>query len=364
MTAPRRILALSGGGLRGIVEVAFLEAIEAEYRRRHGPGQICDWFDLIGGTSTGALIATALALGKPLSDIRDFYLIRAKDFFADRRWWKYGLAPVFDCAGLERELRHDVGGLRLGDPAFRTRLAIVTKRLDTGAPWIVSNIPTSPYFNDGPDGQWIGNRHFEVARLLRAASAAPTLFSHQELEIVQGQPPGVFVDGGLSVYNDPSLALLRLARLRAFGLNWPLGPENLFILSLGTGRLRARVPLHRVRNTSAFMHAVRSLLGVSADGDQVSLTMMEWMGTSPSPSQIDSEIGTLAGEHLAGDPLFTFLRLDLSLETDDLRALGHDPARISLNSLRAIDRPEAIAPLYDLTRAHIKRHVDLENWLI
>lgn len=363
MTAPRRILALSGGGLRGIIEVAFLEAIEAEYRRRYGPGQICDWFDLIGGTSTGALIATALALGKPLSDIRDFYLIRAKTFFSDRKWWKYGLAPVFDCAGLERELRRDVGHLTLGDPAFRTHLAIVTKRLDTGAPWIVSNIPTSPYFSDGPDGQWVGNRHYEVARLLRAASAAPTLFSHQELEIVRGQPPGVFVDGGLSVYNDPSLALLRLARLRAFGLNWPLGPENLFIMSLGAGRLRARIPLHRVRNTSALVHAVRSLLGVSADGDQISLTMMEWLGTSPHPAQIDSEIGTLAEEYLAEYPLFTYLRLDMSLEENDLRALGHNPDVVGFRHLQAIDRPESVEALYELAKIHLHKNFNLKEWL-
>lgn len=363
MTAPRRILALSGGGLRGIIEVAFLEAIETEYRRRYGPGQICDWFDLIGGTSTGALIATALALGKPLSEIRDFYLIRAKTFFSDRKWWRYGLAPVFDCEGLERELRRDVGDLTLGDPAFRTRLALVTKRLDTGAPWIVSNIPTSPYFNDCPDGKWIGNRHYEVARLLRAASAAPTLFSHQELEITHGQPPGVFVDGGLSVYNDPSLALLRLARLRAFGLIWPLGPENLFILSLGAGRMRSRVPLNRIRNSSALRHAIRSLLGVSADGDQVTLTMMEWLGTSQSPARIDSEIGTLEGENLAGEPLFTFLRLDMSLEPDDLQALGHDPKVVSLRALQAIDRPESITPLYELAKKHIERNFNLEEWL-
>ena len=42
----RRILALSGGGVRGIVEVAFLEAIEAEYRRRGHDGPLHETFDL------------------------------------------------------------------------------------------------------------------------------------------------------------------------------------------------------------------------------------------------------------------------------------------------------------------------------
>ncbi len=364
MTAPRRILALSGGGIRGIIEVAFLEAVEAEYRRRFGPGSICDWFHLIGGTSTGALIATALSLGRPLSEIRDFYLVRAERFFQRRRWWAYSLAPAFDADLFEQELRQDVGNLTLGDEAFKTHLALVTKRLDTGAPWIVTNIPSSPYFNDGTDGAWIGNRHFEVARLLRAASAAPTLFSHQEIEIVSGEPPGVFVDGGMSPYNDPSLALLRLARLKAFGLNWPLGPDNLFILSIGAGRLRRRTTVDKARSSTAFIHAIRSMLGMIADSEQASLMMMEWLGVSQSPSWIDSEIKTLAGEPLGGQPLFSFLRLDLSLETADLAALGASDIGISHQVLQSMDRPEAIKPLYELTRRHIERHLDLEKWLL
>ena len=72
---PKRILALDGGGVRGAITVAFLERIEALLSSRLGlKARLGDWFDLVGGTSTGALIAGALALGFRTEQIKDFYL--------------------------------------------------------------------------------------------------------------------------------------------------------------------------------------------------------------------------------------------------------------------------------------------------
>jgi patatin-like phospholipase/acyl hydrolase len=64
---PKRILALDGGGVRGIISLAYLERLEAILRERFGPDTVlADYFDLIGGASTGAIIATGLALGLPV----------------------------------------------------------------------------------------------------------------------------------------------------------------------------------------------------------------------------------------------------------------------------------------------------------
>jgi uncharacterized protein len=63
---PKRILALSGGGVRGIVSIAFLERLEKLIEEVEGkPVLLADWFDLIGGTSTGAIIATCFLTGGP-----------------------------------------------------------------------------------------------------------------------------------------------------------------------------------------------------------------------------------------------------------------------------------------------------------
>ncbi len=72
---PKRILALDGGGVRGIVSLAILERIEAILRERapppgSGPFRLAHYFDLIGGTSTGSIIAAGLALGFSVDEIR------------------------------------------------------------------------------------------------------------------------------------------------------------------------------------------------------------------------------------------------------------------------------------------------------
>ena len=70
----KRILALDGGGIRGILSLQFLKAIETLVRRRLGPDALlCDYFDLIGGTSTGSIIAAGLACGMTVDALRALY---------------------------------------------------------------------------------------------------------------------------------------------------------------------------------------------------------------------------------------------------------------------------------------------------
>ena len=130
---PKRILALDGGGVRGAVTIAFLEEIEQILDRAAGREvRLADYFDLIGGTSTGAIIAGGLALGKRVSEIKAFYLERAHLAFQGRGWRQLRLKPKFDARGLRAEIERIVGDCQLGDEdRLVTGLCIVTKRLDT-----------------------------------------------------------------------------------------------------------------------------------------------------------------------------------------------------------------------------------------
>ena len=89
------------------------------------------------------------------------------------------------------------------------------KRIDDGGAWMLTNNPRAKFWETPPDGGFIGNRRYSLANIVRASTAAPHFFKPQPIEIVEGEPPALFVDGGLTPHNDPALALLLLAALPA-----------------------------------------------------------------------------------------------------------------------------------------------------
>src|ERR1035438_6577368 len=74
-TRPMRLLSIDGGGLKGLIPAEALIAVESQLDALTGQSlSLSDRFDLIGGTSTGAILAVGLALGLKAADLRDFYL--------------------------------------------------------------------------------------------------------------------------------------------------------------------------------------------------------------------------------------------------------------------------------------------------
>ena len=74
---PRKLLALDGGGIRGVLTLQVLIRMEEILAEASGQGEdfrLCNFFDYIGGTSTGAIIAAGLARGMSTRDLSDFYM--------------------------------------------------------------------------------------------------------------------------------------------------------------------------------------------------------------------------------------------------------------------------------------------------
>ncbi len=120
----KRILALDGGGVRGIVALAFLKKIERTLEAEAGRFvRLCDYFDLIGGTSTGAIIAVGLALGHTVDQIRDFYVRLAPRVFRPPWVRVPGWKAIFDARALAERTarRHRRSQARHRGPADRHR---------------------------------------------------------------------------------------------------------------------------------------------------------------------------------------------------------------------------------------------------
>src|SRR5271170_4659677 len=113
--SPKRILSLDGGGIRGILTLGYLGAIEDLLRGRTGNPNLllCDYFDLIGGTSTGSIIAAGLACGMKVDDLKRVYLqLGANVFkggFLDKVMLKGLWTPKFPAEPLREELDKQLG---------------------------------------------------------------------------------------------------------------------------------------------------------------------------------------------------------------------------------------------------------------
>lgn len=81
---PKKILALDGGGIHGMMTVEVLAEIESLLRQKLGRSEdfvLANYFDFVAGTSTGAIIAACISLGMRVSEIRDFYISSGEEMF-------------------------------------------------------------------------------------------------------------------------------------------------------------------------------------------------------------------------------------------------------------------------------------------
>src|SRR5918996_1178202 len=91
-TGPKKLLAIDGGGIRGVIALEVLARIEELLGKGDRGFRLADYFDLIAGPGPGATIAAGLSLGMSVDEIRRFYLASG--------------AEMFDKAGLLRRYTH------------------------------------------------------------------------------------------------------------------------------------------------------------------------------------------------------------------------------------------------------------------
>jgi patatin-like phospholipase/acyl hydrolase len=311
----KRILSLDGGGVRGIFTLQILARIEALLREeRKAPNLVlADVYDLIAGTSTGAIIAAFLALRKPIAEIERLYLEFGPFMFKREPWYrqwkrKYRADAV---AGFFREhFSEDADQqtpMLMGSDRLSTKLLVLMRNATTGSPWPVTNHPDAHY-NDRsrPDC----NLDVPLWKLLRASTAAPTFFAPERVDF--GHRKFLFVDGGVTPFNNPSLIAVLMATLPQYGFGWPSGREALHVVSVGTGSERIHLP-NKIAEAITVMDQIKFAVPALIDAASTQQDMMcRVLGDCMFGAALDKELGDLSGLHpslLTGDEKrFTYAR--------------------------------------------------------
>jgi hypothetical protein len=184
---PRKLLALDGGGIRGLIAVEVLAEMEAMLRRELGEGDdfvLSDYFDYVAGTSTGAIIASCIALGMSAETIRRFHLENGEEMF-DKASLLRRFRYRYEDDRLADRMRDELGAdTTLGSERLRTLLLVVMRNATTDSPWPLSNNPGAKY--NRPD-RTISNLEIPLWQIVRASAAAPTFFPPQVIDIGGGQ---------------------------------------------------------------------------------------------------------------------------------------------------------------------------------
>ncbi|MGN6506076.1 MAG: CBASS cGAMP-activated phospholipase [Tepidisphaeraceae bacterium] len=331
-----RILSLDGGGILGTFSAAFL----AELERVLGGRSIGRYFDLIAGTSTGGIIAGALALGEPATRLRDFYRSEGAAIFQRRRpSQKDGLIGraklavkalanhPLDRFGLDTDY---LIGTKYGSEALEKSLKTFfcdrTVGMATTARLLIPSVDltrgdTVMFKTPHLPGRNSRDRILLMRDVIRATTAAPTFFSAATIN--EGSS---YCDGGIWANNPGVAAFVEAMKIREDcrrDCDACFDVDEIFVLSVGTGQI------------SAYLSPPDDKAGVAY-----------WLGHLTEWSMLAQARGT---EHqlkyLLGDRLYRVnfpipdkptWQMDSAERIEALLHLGNEAAHANLSSLRSV----------------------------
>ncbi len=300
--------------MRGIISAVMLAELES------ATGKLCrDIFDLVAGTSTGAILTAAVALGVPMEQVvAEVYRHKMPEAFprygprlmfnyvARNTRYLYPIEPFIDALAAYAD------GIKIGD-IDRPIIMITTKDVRTGGVYHISNRgPHAEFFADSP-----------LAGAVAASSAAPMFF-----------PPiaGALIDGGVGADISPSLsaavmAMERLADEEAFV------DGRVILISIGTGFAPNR---HLDQELAASRYGLRRWL------EYLILNSLD-----DTAFQVVETARAIYGKRI------DFRRYNVLLTRENAESLGVDCGNCDPSTLRLDSRkPEQVKVMENLARAY------------
>ena len=216
---PFRVLSLDGGGMRGVYSATYLMQVSQNFAKRNGT-EVCDLggkFDLIVGTSTGAIIGCGLAKGINLAEVVDLYKQNGPLIFQK---------PLpKSLLGVAWDLCTRKGALRAGEKSLREALVSVLGETTIGSLYQERAIALAiPAVEMGRHRGWVfktphsektthRDDNYKLVDVCLATSAAPIYRSLTHIDRPDGVGSEVYCDGGLWANNPVLVALVEALEL-------------------------------------------------------------------------------------------------------------------------------------------------------
>ena len=359
-----RLLSLDGGGIRGLFTIAILERIENILRERYKKPDyvLADYFDFIGGNSTGSITASMLCKGMSVQAVRETYEQLGPIVFRRKSFWQswrsfYGSE---DFAQLLRDNFQDSPGtpMTLGSEKLRTSLMLVMRNGTTGSTWPITNHPEARFNKRNPESSSPTNLDIPLWQLVRASAAAPAFFPTElvTLHSLDGEKQQFeFIDGAISPYNNPAVAMYLAATLPAYNMNLPTGTDNLFICSIGTGRLPIKYAPGELGRINVLGGGLRALSGLMDSVLVEQDKLCRVLGKTVYGAEIDMELGSLTE---GGLEKFLYCRYQ-HMFTDD----EQENCRKETGSKHPfeLDDPDSAPKLVEIGRKYAKANIIPEH---
>jgi patatin-like phospholipase/acyl hydrolase len=328
-----RILSIDGGGIRGLIPAKVLAELEAQLRAGHSDKKLYEHFDLICGTSTGAILAIGVALGIPAQDLVRFYKENAKVIFP--RWYfmtrqaKALVSPIYSNKELRKLLKTIYSEANGGTPPLlndlKTKVCIPSYNGNTGEINVLKTKHHPDYTRD---------YKLPAHEAALASASAPVYFPphsfNYDNEFGSGSNINM-IDGGIFANNPALIGLLEATEK----LKIPF--KDIELISLGTGRGKQVIKRHWLPKNF-------------------------WYWFLPKPRLLDI---TLDSQAQITEQYLLFINRILERQDNGFRyeriqcEFGDDIIELNASKARDMERLEAIGG--ELAKKHIFKIVNLLN---
>ena len=362
MCRPKRLLSLDGGGIHGVIAAEILIEIEDILCNQVNSPWSClaDYFDFIGGTSTGAILAAGLAKGMKARQLLDFYENEGRSIFSrhllsripliGQLWTKYS-SKALETKLKEIFINSEEQQLVLSSPELKTLLMIVSKNVTNDSTWFFVTSRKNKFYSI--------NSQIPLWQIIRGSSAAPTYFPPQIIKI--GCTKYEFVDGGMSMFNNPSFQLFLEATKKDYGIGWNRGEKNILLISVGTGFDGQKIPFQKAKNYTALDWASYAVTTLMNDANLQQNIIMNLISPDSNSQKTDINSTFLRGSEVSFQPLLTYHRYNISFTPERFEELHEKFPSLNLNkiNLEKVKKLDCIDQIPELSR--IGRAIAMER---